>query len=232
MKLPSDDGATTAAPPADFSLLETLLLEHGRYPRLERHIARAVASARYFGFASPEGAMREVLSAHASAHAGSAGARRRVRVVVNRAGVASVESTELDPGGDGPRPVALARTSVSRRDPFLYHKTTHRAVYDARRAERADVFDVLLWNERGEVTEFTIGNVVVELDGARWTPPLDCGLLAGTFRDEILALGEVHERVVRVEELARTTRLWLVNGVRGWVPVVLVAADVPLPDAR
>jgi len=37
-----------------------------------------------------------------------------------------------------------------------------------------------------------------------------------------VARGEVVERTVPVHALRRTSRLWLVNALRGWVPVVLV----------
>jgi para-aminobenzoate synthetase/4-amino-4-deoxychorismate lyase len=121
--------------------------------------------------------------------------------------------------------VALARAPVSRHDRFLFHKTTHRAVYDARRAEWPDAFDVLLRNEEGELTEFTIGNLVLDLDGARWTPPVECGLLAGTFRAELLERGEVRERVLHADDLARASAVWLVNGVRGWVRVAVACGE-------
>jgi para-aminobenzoate synthetase/4-amino-4-deoxychorismate lyase len=120
-----------------------------------------------------------------------------------------------------PPPVALARTPVKSGNRFLFHKTTHRGVYDRARGAHPDAFDVLLWNERGELTEFTTGNVVIELEGGRWTPPLECGLLAGTFRAELLETGAVRERVIRRDELAHATRMWLVNGVREWVEVRL-----------
>jgi para-aminobenzoate synthetase/4-amino-4-deoxychorismate lyase len=119
--------------------------------------------------------------------------------------------------------VALARAPVRREDRWLFHKTTRRAVYDARRAERPDAFDVLLANEEGELTELTIGNLVAEIGGERLTPPRECGLLAGTFREELLARGEVREAVLRREDLARARRLWLVNAVREWVPIEVVA---------
>jgi para-aminobenzoate synthetase/4-amino-4-deoxychorismate lyase len=111
---------------------------------------------------------------------------------------------------------------VSRRDRTLFHKTTRRGIYDAARAGRPEVLDVLLANEEDEVTEFTIGNVVLDLDGARVTPPRDAGLLAGVQRGALLARGAVVERPVRVADLARARRMWLVNAVRGEVPVVLV----------
>jgi para-aminobenzoate synthetase/4-amino-4-deoxychorismate lyase len=111
--------------------------------------------------------------------------------------------------------VALALHPVSANSVWLHHKTTRREVYDEARASRPDCDDVLLWNERGEVTESAIANVVVERDGERVTPPLSSGLLAGVERAHLLAEGRVREAVVRVEELRRVPRLWLVNSVRG-----------------
>jgi para-aminobenzoate synthetase/4-amino-4-deoxychorismate lyase len=113
----------------------------------------------------------------------------------------------------------LAQNPVQSSDKFLFHKTTQRAVYDAALAERGDADDVLLWNERGEVTEFTRGNVVVELDGKRWTPVRTSGLLAGVFRGELLDAGAIAERVLTVEDLARATGMWFINSLREWVPV-------------
>jgi len=130
-----------------------------------------------------------------------------------------VESEPLARLPPGPPRVALALSPVKKSDRFLCHKTTNRGQYEARRAEVPDVFDVLLWNEEGELTEFTNGNLVMELEGRRWTPPRECGLLAGTFRAGLLRTGEVAERVLTKDDLARAARLWFVNGVRGWVEV-------------
>jgi para-aminobenzoate synthetase/4-amino-4-deoxychorismate lyase len=82
-------------------------------------------------------------------------------------------------------------------------------------------FDTLLYNERGEVTEFTKGNLVVELDGQRLTPALSCGLLPGTLRAELLARGEVREALLQRADMERASALWFVNGVRGMVPARL-----------
>jgi para-aminobenzoate synthetase/4-amino-4-deoxychorismate lyase len=202
-----------------FSLVETLRLEGGAYARLERHLARLASSARWAGFAVDAGAARRALE-DAALRAGAEG--RRVRLLAGEDGALAVETAPLPPPAREPLPVARARAPVRRTDPLLFHKTTSRAPYDARRAERPDAFDVLLANEEGELTELTIGNLVAELGGERVTPPRECGLLAGTFREELLARGEVRERVLRDAELAAARRLWLVNAVRGWVPIALV----------
>lgn len=207
--------------PSGFELLETLRLEAGRYHLLEEHVARLKSSARYFDFHLSESRVREALAEHASAHATQT--PRRVRLLVSREGGVRVESREHEETR-GTRRVALARTPVDRRERFLYHKTTRRGVYESRRAERPGVFDVLLWNEEGELTEFTNGNLVVELEGHRLTPPRVCGLLAGTLRETLLRAGEISERVLKREDLSRATRCWLINGVRGWVEVTFDGA--------
>jgi para-aminobenzoate synthetase/4-amino-4-deoxychorismate lyase len=201
-----------------FELVETLRLEGGRYPLLGRHLARLAASARHFAFPLDRPAVEAALAAERDA---SPREGRRVRLRLAADGRARAESAPLPDVAPEPLPVARCGR-VSRRDPFLFHKTTRRAAYDGPRRERPDVFDVLLSNEEDEVTEFTIGNLVLELDGARVTPPRGCGLLAGVFREELLARGEVRERVVSLADLQRARRLWLVNAVRGWVPVRLV----------
>ena len=81
---------------------------------------------------------------------------------------------------------------------------------------------MLLWNERGEITESTIANVVAELDGVGVTPPVECGLLPGVFRAALLEAGELQERVITKADLALASRLWLINSLREWMPASLV----------
>jgi para-aminobenzoate synthetase/4-amino-4-deoxychorismate lyase len=119
--------------------------------------------------------------------------------------------------------VALAAAAVDPAEPLLFHKTTWREPYAAALAAApAGCDDVLLWNPAGELTESTRANLVVRLGGRLLTPPVACGLLAGTLRARLLARGRIAERVVRVEDLARREGIWLVNSVRGWIPVELV----------
>jgi para-aminobenzoate synthetase/4-amino-4-deoxychorismate lyase len=211
--------AFLAERPAPFELVETMRLEDGGFPLLPRHLARLAASARHFGFALDLARVEAALLRERTAAAGEG---RRVRLLVASDGSVRTESGPLPAPAAEPLPVALARARVSRRDPFLFHKTTRREVHDAARRERPDAFDVVLANEEGELTELTIGNLVLELGGERVTPARDSGLLAGVFRAELLASGAVRERPVRVGELACARRLWLVNAVRGWVPLRLL----------
>ncbi|HEY0777943.1 MAG TPA: aminotransferase class IV [Gemmatirosa sp.] len=189
--------------------------------RLDGHLDRLAASATSFGFADPTAAVVAALRREVARLAGEP-QRWRVRLDAHADGRAVVASALLPPDASRVQTAALARTPVDRAEPFLQHKTTHRAVYDARRAERTHVDDVLLWNAEGELTEFTTGSVVVELGGRRWTPPAACGLLAGVFRNELVARGLVGERVLRASDLAGA-RVWSVSSLREWVPIEVTA---------
>ena len=81
---------------------------------------------------------------------------------------------------------------------------------------------MLLWNERGELTEATIANVVLELDGELVTPPIEAGLLAGTLRGVLVGNGRIHERPIPLKHLRRASKIWLINSVRGWQEAQLV----------
>jgi para-aminobenzoate synthetase/4-amino-4-deoxychorismate lyase len=215
----------TGPAPGEFELLETLLWTGARsWFLLDLHLERLARSAEYFDFSFDRTRVRQALAALA---AGLPAAPRRVRLRLARDGSVLLEATALAERGTRTRRVRLARNPVDRRDPFLYHKTTARSVYERALAEAGDCDDVLLWNAEGEVTESAVANVVVRLGGRLVTPPVECGLLAGTLRTSLLAEGRVRERRIRIEELGDAEELWLVNSVRGWMRAELI--DSPSP---
>jgi para-aminobenzoate synthetase/4-amino-4-deoxychorismate lyase len=207
-----------AAVPEDASLFETLRLESGVLVRRSGHVDRLVQSATLFGWPVPAARIDEALDQVVRGHHTGIW---RVRLVLDRSGGVHAEAVPFRPDVRRWR-VALAPTPVDTRSPLLFNKTTRREVYDEARASAPWADDVLLWNARGEITEATIANVVVELDGRRVTPPVSCGLLPGVFRQQLLSRGDVEERVVRVDDLARASRVWLVNSLREWIDVELV----------
>jgi para-aminobenzoate synthetase/4-amino-4-deoxychorismate lyase len=198
----------------EFSLLETLALIEGEYKLLERHLARLADSARYFGFRFGEADVRESLDAARKVHLSG---EWRVRLLVDRLGNPRVEAKPLREKRDIPLSVKLASKPIDETDPLLFHKISARDRYDAALAQCQPCDDVIFWNSRGEVTESTIANVVVLAEGKHWTPPREAGLLAGTFREELLESGQLFERVITVEELERAGTFWLINSVRGWM---------------
>lgn len=200
----------------EFSLLETMKLEGGAYELLDWHVKRLHGSAEYFGIPLDREKLVDALDTYARENGSQT---MRVRLLVSQQGNISLEGTPLVEQPAVPQPFAVANRPISQADPFFFHKTTWRGIYQVHKEEYPDAFDVLLWNEQGELTEFTIGNLVVEIGGEKLTPPVACGLLAGTLRAELLQQGIIRERILTMEDLTRATQIWLINSVRGWVPV-------------
>lgn len=226
-------------PRPDFELLETMRWDPpaGDGDPMDgfflwpRHAARLAASAAYFGFDFDMSRVRRALDDWLGRTAPAEA--RRVRLLHSRRGGFHVECSELK-GVTHPDlnksfksllpPVKLVLTpeSVDETDVFLYHKTTHREVYERAREAAPDADDVLLFNQKGELTESTIANLVIEtVEGRRLTPRRRCGLLAGTLRAELLERGLIEEATLTREDAWAARKLWLVNSVRGIYPAAL-----------
>jgi para-aminobenzoate synthetase/4-amino-4-deoxychorismate lyase len=201
-------------PRPDFSLLETMRLEDGRVVRQEGHLARMATAARANGFAWSHARVADALATAASRQPSG---RWRIRLLLAVTGEPTVECTAFPQTPGQPWKVALAADPVDATDPFLRIKSTRRQVYDTARQGRPEADDVVLWTRSGEITESTIANVVVELDGALYTPPATSALLPGVFREELVRSGRVRERVILKQEAVSGARLWLVNSLREWI---------------
>jgi para-aminobenzoate synthetase/4-amino-4-deoxychorismate lyase len=205
-----------------FQLLQTMRVQGGVACHLGLHLDRLARAAAQFGFpfacAQARRQVRRQVDAAVTGRTGEA----RARVTVDFRGSTHVEVSEVPHTPGGVLPVCMATHAISAPTAFLRHKTTRRDHYERFATSQPGLFDTLLWNDRGEVTEFTRGNVIMELaDGSRVTPPLECGLLDGVGRALELAAGRVRERVVHVDELSQVQRMWFVNALRGLIPVNL-----------
>jgi para-aminobenzoate synthetase/4-amino-4-deoxychorismate lyase len=228
---PVSENAPIVRLPDKFSLIETLLWD-GSYRLLELHLDRLEDSAAYFGFAFDRAAVRAALEDHArqfanqqsaAQHSADSSPRlpRRVRLLmVDDEGHIQIGSEVLSPRDD---PNRIGRVTISsvRTDPadaMLYHKTTNRPIYSPafEQATRGGFDDVLFLNLRGEITEGAISNIFIEKDGSWFTPPVECGLLAGVYRRHLLETRpEIEERVLFIDDLRSADAIYLANAVRG-----------------
>ena len=190
--------------PVEFQLFESILLEDGEYFLLDDHVARLNDSAEYFGFIGT----RINVDLERIAFENPRGSFK-VRVTLWKDGKVETQVTPIELLGEL-KGVELAREPVDSSDRFLYHKTTRRPGGD----------NLIFWNERGEITESSIANVVVSIDGELCTPPIECGLLPGVFRKHLLARGEIRKRVITIEEFRNAHEFFLINSVRKWMRVI------------
>lgn len=200
-----------------FELLETLALVSGHYRHAPLHLARLASAAAHFGFAD-SGAGAQAMDDLATRQPQG---NWRVRLLLDVRGQARAEAFALP---DSPAQVKLQlanRPMAEAHSEFTRFKTTHRAHYDAFTPTEPGVFDTVLWNEQGDITECTRGNVAMLVDGRWVTPPLLCGLLGGVGRAVALQSGQLMERVVRVDELEKVQGWVFLNSLRGWMGAAL-----------
>lgn len=220
----TDDSSTLGGQTdTDFKLIETMRVEDGEIPLLDRHVQRLAESAAYFSFSFDEPRFRRRVKA--SVDAVPPNQAHKVRVTLSRSGKLSVTTTSLGTPSDDPWRLTLADERVDRTDPFFYHKTTRRGVYDrALTAAQETGFDeAILLNQDGEVTEGTFTNLFVRHGDALWTPPVESGLLGGVYRGYVLdTYPEASERVLTPEDIVTADRLFCCNAVRGWCRAELV----------
>jgi len=204
-------------PQPQHRLLESLLLEEGSYPRLERHLDRLCWSAARLGYCCDREQIKQALLGYA---AGTTG-QHKTRLLLAQDGSYQIESSPLQQLHQ-PLKVAVAATPVDPNDLLLYLKTEQRERYEQARQEHPDTDDVLLCNTQGELTEGTFTNLVLKLDTRLVTPPLACGLLPGVMREELLEQGFITERVLYPQDLQCAEEIWLINSVRGWLRAELI----------
>ncbi|VAW43492.1 Para-aminobenzoate synthase, aminase component / Aminodeoxychorismate lyase [hydrothermal vent metagenome] len=212
-----------------FQLIETMLWQpDGGIFLLEEHLARLHDSAEYFGIGWEETAVRAELKKVSQ----PLNKPSKIRLLLGQDGRFTLKTTPLDtPPNPQPKRIGLAKEPVDSSSVWLYHKTTRRQIYDTARASRPDCDEVILHNERGELTEATIANIALLLDGELVTPPIKSGLLGGTFRGYLLANQGLHnpkgfknpwglplrEKVLTLADLDRCEAIYLMNSVRGWI---------------
>lgn len=216
--------------PLKFSLLETCLwTPQGEIFLRDYHLKRLCDSAEYFAYPLNLVELYEQLDRVTGSLPPM---DHRIRILVARNGAIKIE-VSLFNQTDAAQPVTLtiAKSPVDSANPFLYHKTTNRRIYDEAVANpgktdlrsTASFDDRILWNEKYEVTETTIANLVYRLGDEIYTPPVGCGLLPGVFRAYLLDQGKIKERALLLKGIPECDEFWTINSLRLWRKAIVVA---------
>ncbi|MFD1066860.1 aminodeoxychorismate synthase component I [Oceanobacillus locisalsi] len=198
-----------------FQILETMKYDGKQILRLDRHLARLKRTALHFQYPYSIDYIKQQLKKQVKKCAGE----QRVRLLLRQDGEIDITCTPLTAEPEAVRQIGMASSSIDKHDIFYYYKTTNRQMYTSFKKQHPASFDVLLWNKEGELTEFTIGNLVVKQQGTYYTPPISSGLLAGTYREELLEQGKIKEKILWKTDIVSFEEIWLINSIRGWVKV-------------
>lgn len=211
-----------AATRRTFSLTEAVLWTATEGLTLvAEHEARLGQACLDFGGTLPKGALRRALTAEVErlTTLGAPGPLK-LRVLVAPDFSLRVEGEALSPVADELTATLAQRALGPESLLFRRYKTTERSIYES--AKVAGVDQTIHYNDRGELTESTSMNLVLEKGGRFLTPAASSGLLQGTLRARLLAEGRIEEAILPGEALASADRIWLINSIRGWKPVRLI----------
>ncbi len=198
-----------------FSLIESILWRNN-YMCLPLHLARLADSACYFDFVFDRAKI--IVNLQRAEAKLRKGARYKVRLLLNKAGISRISAQPLADDDESLDTVAISSKRTDSRDPFLFHKTTNRKLYNSEfeKFRGSGFADVLFFNERDELTEGAISNVFIEQSGMLLTPPVACGLLNGVARQSLLHESKAAaEKVIGRDDLLGADRILLTNAIRG-----------------
>lgn len=185
-------------------LVETLKSEGGKFISGDLHFARMKNSAQELGFEFNE----NILSLEPK-YEGMA------RVLLSKDGIFEVQYLPFsEPSTDK---VVLSKNPVNSKEKYLRHKTTFRPWYEKsmKKIKAGEIYDEIFFNEKNELTEGARSNILVEIDGVLYTPPLECGILNGVLRQKIIAEGQIQEKVLYLEDLRTADAVFCINSLRG-----------------
>jgi len=194
----------------NIKLVETIKVENLELIDKTAHFNRMKKSAKALGFEfNPE-----LLNIRAEKDG-------ILRVLLSKDGEFETEYLPLNPISTNK--ITVSEITVSSCEPMLYHKTTYRPWYEKsmEKIKRGEVFDEIFFNEKNELTEGARSNLVLKIGEELYTPPRDCGLLSGVFRQKMLNSSTLIERKLYPEDLKRAKKIYCVNSVRGIVEVEL-----------
>ncbi len=216
----------------DFEVFETMRWTPGEgFVSLAAHLRRAEASQRYFRRPFRPGAVEAALAELPSRLAADPACREGACVKFTLAfdGEVRVEVTPpRQPDWRTTRlKVLLSDLDTASDDVFWYHKTTHREFYNRhfQAARKAGFHEVIFRNQRGELTEGAISNLFIRRGGRWLTPRLECGLLPGIRRAELIAAWHAEEALLTPADLAGADEIRLCNSLRGEGQVGEVTAE-------
>ncbi|MFH1479123.1 MAG: aminodeoxychorismate synthase component I [Candidatus Omnitrophota bacterium] len=206
-----------------FELIETMLWEKDKgYYLLKFHLERIASSAEYFGFDFKKeyilkklGNIKKRFNPKCS---------YRIRLALSKNGDAGYSVNKIDLSCSDER-ARFSSKKVFSGDIFLYHKTTNRLLYDSeyKKALKEGYFDHIFTNEKKEVTEGCISNIIIKKGKYFYTPPTASGLLNGVFRRFLLENKKINviEKILYKKDILKADKVYMINSVRGMVRVAL-----------
>lgn len=188
----------------DFSLIETMKVQNKAIFLRDEHFKRLRLSAEHFGFKFNE----EILDIKPEKDG-------IMRLILNKEGSYDIEYLPYSRSVNNL--IEISTSVIDSSNEFLKYKTTYKPWYEEsyKKIAREEIYDEIFFNERKELTEGARTNVILEIDGKFYTPPLSCGLLNGVLRQNLIESGVCSEKLLYKKDLLEAENIYCINSVRG-----------------
>lgn len=175
----------------EFQIIETIKVENGKLLFEKEHFERMKNTASHFGFSFSQPKIKPEKDGI-------------LRLLLSKDGTIKQEYKELQPHKTNK--ITISPIVVNSKNDFLFHKTTYRPYYfdSIQKIARGEVFDEIFFNEKGELTEGARSNIVLEINGRLYTPPVKCGLLNGILRQ---SMKNVTEKILYKSDLHKAEKI-------------------------
>ncbi|WP_018299069.1 aminodeoxychorismate synthase component I [Fangia hongkongensis] len=209
---------------SDFDLIETLYFsQQSKFRSLERHLSRLERSAQLFCFQFDKNRLRAQLIEYAQTLDNTASYKIRLQLQNNAD--ATITHQRLIADSLQFVKTKLCPEKIQSDNILWQHKTTHpstRGFYQKmhdKYTSNDENMELLYVNEQGHISEARFYNIIAVIDGVSLTPPITDGLLPGILREKLIESGEIIEKSITAKMLEHAQSLYLINDVRGKIPV-------------
>ncbi len=218
-----------------FNLIETLLYDRKGFTSLDLHLQRLIYSAQCLHFTlNPMDIESDLLNYALQYLKNQNNKTYKVRVEVDyKGGYKISHQTITIPTENTAITIYICPEKIESSHPLWLHKTTDkstRGFYETmhnKYLNGAEGAELIYINEKGHITEARFYNIIVEINHTLFTPSLSDGLLPGIARSKIINNGVI-ERSITPDELTTATAIYLINDIRGKIPVTLAQTKLPI----
>ena len=190
-----------------FDLITTGKVEKGSLTFQDQHLKRLREAARYFAYPFDE----EKLKVELNQTLAELDPRTdyRLQISIAKSGKVTCHLEKLQALPEAFCKAILVPQNTNLQQPFTYFKTSYRPHLSLGQQEQ------IYYNAQGQLLESSIGNLVLQLDGHLYTPPVELGLLNGIYRQHLLATGQATEKILNLDDLKSAEKIYACNALRG-----------------
>ena len=190
-----------------FDLISTGRIHRGKLLFLKEHLNRLQESSRYSSYPfNKEEVQNQVEDLCQSLDFDT---DYRLKMFLAKNGELTFEHNQLTGLADDFCQARLVEQTHPLDSPYTYFKTSYRPHISLEPHEQ------IYYNQKKELLETSIGNLVLKIEDQLYTPPVHLGLLNGIYRQSLIANNQVTERVLTLDNLKQAQAIYGCNAVRG-----------------